>query len=274
MTIINKFDKSYESFLNDLENDLKTNNNVEELYYAVKYQLENPGKQLRPRLMLLIAEDLFVEYDEIKPFALALELIHNYSLIHDDLPAMDNDDYRRGRLTIHKKFSEATAILAGDYLLNKSFQIVAETNLSNATKQLTAINYLASKSCDFGMIGGQIIDMNPKNIQTFDDLLKMYEYKTGSLFKISFAVPGILSSNTQINIDKLEEIGKLFGLYFQIKDDFSDIEEDEKVDKTTIFTFKNKAEAEAIMNNYLNILIKEAKEAKLYKTLEFIEEIA
>ncbi|HBC32607.1 MAG TPA: farnesyl-diphosphate synthase [Clostridiales bacterium] len=195
------------------------------VYEAMNYSLLSGGKRLRP-ILLLSAYELFKdELKEAIPFACAMEMIHTYSLIHDDLPAMDNDDYRRGRLSNHKKFGEATAILAGDGLLNKAFEIglAAAINLNNQNA-IKALKIIAGSSGTEGMIGGQVIDIDGEvKISTIEELKYMYSLKTGAIIKSSVTAGATLAGASQEEIKALEIYAEKIGIAFQIEDDILDI---------------------------------------------------
>lgn len=268
-----QLDKIYREIKNF---DIKKENNfgVELLYEGLDYYFSTQGKMLRPALMLSVNEDLGGRFEEIENFAIALELIHNYSLIHDDLPSMDNDDYRRGQLTLHKKYDEATAILIGDYLLTKAFEYASsQNNFVEASLQIKCINLLAKNSNDFGMLGGQILDMNPLNLNSEKDILKMYEYKTSALFKTAFIIPGIIRNLDDVMLDRLDKIGKNFGILFQILDDISDREEDEEIGKITIFKYYKEAEVEKYVEKLKSEIYNELDFLKLDSTREFLKEL-
>lgn len=241
------------------------------LYQGTAHHFSKKGKMLRPLLMMLVNEDLGGNVKTIEKFATSLELIHNYSLIHDDLPAMDNDDYRRGILTVHKKFSEATAILTGDFLLTKAFEFVSSVNSENTDiNYIKAINELARNSNEYGMLGGQFKDLNIEYLNSLENLFSMYEGKTSALFKSSFKIPGIVLGKDQDFLNKLDETGRLFGLYFQIKDDFDDREEDDIIGKTTVFKFLPIDEIESLLDELYDSLILNLDNLSLYKTKKAI----
>lgn len=257
-----------------IEKDINKNPGVEFLYSSLKYYFSNKGKMLRPGFMITVNEDLGGDFDQIKNFGIALELIHNYSLIHDDLPAMDNDDYRRGQFTIHKKYDEATAILLGDFLLTKAFEYASLPieSTDNGYSILKCINVLSQNANDFGMLGGQIMDMNPENLSESSNILKMYEYKTSALFQSAFIIPGIINGLDDLNVEKLRKIGKNFGILFQILDDISDREEDEKIGKITILNFLNENEIQDIIQEFKEKINEDINSLKLKKTKEMMEE--
>lgn len=197
------------------------------IYEAMNYSLLSGGKRLRP-VLLLAAYELFKENEEAAlPFACAMEMIHTYSLIHDDLPAMDNDDYRRGRLSNHKKFGEAAAILAGDGLLNKAFEIGLESAINNKINleaSVKAMFVIADSSGSNGMIGGQVVDMfGHDKIKSIDDLKYMYSLKTGAIIKSSITAGATLGEANEQQLKALERYAENIGLAFQIEDDILDI---------------------------------------------------
>ena len=158
--------------------------------------------------------------------AASLEMIHTGSLIHDDLPAMDNDDYRRGRLTNHKKFDEATAILAGDSLFLDPFDLLAQTELS-AEIRVELIQALSHASGTFGMVGGQMLDMKGEGQELdLSQLAQIHEHKTGKLLTFPFVAAGIVAQQGQEVLDNLQEAGQLIGLAFQVRDDILDVTAD------------------------------------------------
>jgi geranylgeranyl diphosphate synthase, type II len=197
---------------------------------AARYSLFAGGKRLRPILCLTAAEVVGGDSESIMPVACALEMIHTYSLIHDDLPAMDNDDYRRGKLTNHKVFGEAIAILAGDALVTEAFGFVAR--LQDIPGQapdhiLQAIRILVKASGYRGMIGGQVIDLECESLDTDIATVEyMHIHKTGALLAASLEMGALLGGGTQEQIASLKRYGHHFGLAFQITDDLLDIEGD------------------------------------------------
>lgn len=264
---IDKVKSNINSLLNDQIEGLELLNN------SVKHHFRQHGKMLRPLIMLLISEDMNGREDLVLKFSTSLELIHNYSLIHDDLPAMDNDDYRRGNLTVHKKFGQAAAILTGDYLLTKAFENVTDINdivIENPIKYIEAINELALNSNSKGMLGGQFKDLNTNYISDYSKLLSMYEDKTSALFKSAFKIPGILMGKSKDFIDGLDKIGSLFGIYFQIKDDISDRQKDMGIGKVTIFTFMTEDDINIKLESIYRDLLIELDKLELAKTKELI----
>ncbi len=203
------------------------------VYDAMKYSLTSGGKRIRPVLSLAVCDMLKGDIKELIPFAGAIELIHTYSLIHDDLPCMDNDDYRRGKLTNHKMFGEAMAVLAGDGLLNLAFEIMLGEILRDedkiALRSKTAY-MVAMASGTRGMIGGQVIDMESEKTDiSYDLLCQMHKKKTGALIKASVLAPTILYNAEKDVASKLEIYADNIGLAFQIKDDILDLEGDSEI---------------------------------------------
>ena len=201
----------------------------EKLAEAMEYAVMNGGKRIRPVLMYMIC-DLFEKnncksYDKIKEIANALEFIHCYSLVHDDLPAMDNDDYRRGKLTVHKKYNEAIGILVGDVLLTEAFGIVANSKNLGDKNKIEIISKLSEYAGFFGMVGGQFVDMESENKKVEIDTLKyIHAHKTGKLLTAAIELPMIALDVESEKREKMVEYSKLLGIAFQIKDDILDIE--------------------------------------------------
>ena len=189
----------------------------------MRYSVLNGGKRLRPILVYLSSELGEANHDSIDTLAGSIELIHCYSLIHDDLPSMDDDDLRRGNPTTHKKYDEATAILAGDALQPLAFEFISNLDTSDSNK-ITIVNCLANACGYSGMVGGQIKDIHSKEINTVHDLDLMHSQKTGRLIQASLETSGILSGLDQKDIDSLSKYGEKIGLAFQIQDDIIDIE--------------------------------------------------
>lgn len=237
----------------------------ERVIEAMRYSFYAGGKRLRP-MMMLESFRMFGGKDEniVKPYMAALEMIHTYSLIHDDLPAMDNDDYRRGRLTNHKQFDEATAILAGDGLLNFAFETVSNAMMKSVEagdcdllkRQTKALQVLGRKAGVFGMIGGQVADIEAekKADATKEELLFIHENKTAALIQAALTIGAILAGADDIS--KTEKIGYNVGVAFQIQDDILDkigdeallgkpVGSDEKNEKTTYVTLEGLDKAQA-----------------------------
>lgn len=204
---------------------------------AMRYSVKAGGKRLRPTLAIAVSRLLGGRDEEILPFAAALEMIHTYSLIHDDLPCMDNDDLRRGKPTNHKVFGEAMALLAGDSLLNKAFEVMTKGALQSTDKEnaLKTMEYISRASSDHGMIGGQVIDMENegKNIPV-EVLQKMHELKTGALICAAVMAPAYLNNAGEAEKQALLKYAQSIGLAFQVKDDILDVEGNEALLGKTI----------------------------------------
>ena len=185
----------------------------------MRYALEAGGKRLRPYLVFAMSNQT-LQNENMLNLAYALEMVHTYSLVHDDLPAMDNDDYRRGQLTTHKRFDEATAILAGDALLTQAFYVISTLALKHEDL-VRAIHILSMSSGANGMILGQVLDIqnDTKYTNQIEDLYRLYEYKTGCLFSAALRLGNLLNQKHE-NEDQLDRIGKKLGIVFQIQDDY------------------------------------------------------
>ncbi|MGB0910253.1 MAG: polyprenyl synthetase family protein [Nitrospirales bacterium] len=193
------------------------------LYESMRYSLLGGGKRIRPILTLAAAEAIGGPNKGILPYAAALELIHTYSLVHDDLPAMDNDDYRRGRLTNHKVYGEGLAILAGDALLTMAFELCSQQSSETqipADRQIQIIYEIATGAGHDGMVGGQVMDIQAEN-QDIDliTLQTIHNYKTGKLIRAAVRVGGIWAGATHDQLDSLTGYAEDIGLAFQIADD-------------------------------------------------------
>lgn len=248
-TTAEKVDAHLNSVLNCEDADLKA------VFDAANYSLLSGGKRIRPFIILQFARALGGNEDVALDFAASLEMIHTYSLIHDDLPCMDNDDYRRGKLSNHKAFGEATALLAGDALLTDAFFVLSSANLHPGVL-IEAIKLLSYNAGCRGMIGGQVMDMTPELLKDdFERLNKMYSLKTGALI-ITAAKLGCLAANVldEKVLNSAEEYARNIGVVFQIVDDILDkygnekdlgkpVGSDAKNDKTTCLSFISKEEA-------------------------------
>lgn len=204
----------------DLEQSLSvvTDSLVKE---AMTYSFMAGGKRIRPRMLLAVLEGYGVEEEIGLPFAQSLEMIHTSSLIHDDLPAMDNDDLRRGKPTCHKAFDEATAILAGDGLLLQAFENAASTK-ADPEKVVRCMYELARAAGSSGMVYGQCLDMDT-NEKDWEALKKTHHFKTGCLFAVPLKIGAILSNQDEETIQSFEQLGYDLGLAFQIQDDILDV---------------------------------------------------
>ena len=195
-----------------------------DLTETILYSVEAGGKRIRPLLLLELLEGFGLELTPAHfQVAAALEMIHTGSLIHDDLPAMDNDDYRRGRLTSHKKFGEDMAILAGDSLFLDPYGLVAMAELPSQVK-VDLIAELSLAAGSFGMVAGQVLDMQGEGCKlTMDQLQTIHANKTGKLLAYPFVAAGIIAQTSQSVLGKLRQAGELLGLAFQVRDDILDV---------------------------------------------------
>ena len=213
-----------ENFENYLSSIIQQDYIVEK---SMNYSLLAKSKRLRPLLLLNLIKDFNVDETIGYPFGSSLEMVHTYSLIHDDLPAFDNDDYRRGKLTNHKAFDEQTAILAGDALLTYSFENLANSFYSDSLK-VKLIKLLANYSGKDGMIKGQSLDKEFEGKQvSIDDLLQMDNLKTGKLITVAL-LGACYIANKEEYLNLFEQVGKKLGIAFQIQDDILDVTADVK----------------------------------------------
>lgn len=195
---------------------------------AMNYSLMAGGKRLRPILVMAAADAVGANGEKFLHLATSIEMIHTYSLIHDDLPAMDNDDYRRGKLTNHKVFGDSVAILAGDALLTMAFEVIADSPNIDIEKKLKVIKEMSQAAGAEGMVGGQVIDLESEGKHVdMTTLQKMHSAKTGALFCAAIRSGAILGGATAKQLDDLTQYARQFGLAFQITDDILDVTGDE-----------------------------------------------
>ena len=223
-----EFEKEFAEYTEKVESCIKTlpwQDNV--LDESMAYSLMGGGKRIRPVLMLAAAEAVGGRAEDILPAAVALEMIHTYSLIHDDLPAMDDDDYRRGRLSNHKVFGEGMAILAGDALLTYAFEILARPLPVEPMRQLLVIREIAEAAGRSGMVLGQVLDLQGegKSLE-LKAVEEIHRHKTGALLRVAVRAGGILGGGSDDEIAALDRYAAALGLAFQIKDDILDLEAD------------------------------------------------
>lgn len=235
------------------------------LLEAMNYSVTAGGKRIRPMLM----KECFLlcggtNKDLLNPFMAAMEMIHTYSLVHDDLPAMDNDDYRRGKETTHKKYGEAMGILAGDGLLNYAFETASKAFFvdGDTKKAAKAMMVLSKKAGVYGMIGGQVVDVLETDQRSSKETLDfIYDLKTGALIEASMMIGAILAGASEENVLKLEQVAHKIGRAFQIQDDILDVTStledlgkpilsDEKNNKTTYVTLVGLEEAKELVACY------------------------
>lgn len=239
----------------------------EVLIEAIKYSVKAGGKRIRPVLMIETAKLLGVSIEEIMPFAISIELIHTYSLIHDDLPAMDNDDYRRGKLTNHKVYGEAMAILAGDALLNLAYETMLRASLS--INKMNATRLISRFAGYTGMIGGQATDVRYEGKPLDEEVLKfIHANKTGKLLTASVLAPSCIAGD--VYIENLRQYGENLGMLFQVTDDILDatsttdvlgktVLKDAKSNKLTFVSIYGVEKAKQLAVNYYNNAINSIK---------------
>ena len=214
-------------FETELKKELQELSYPETIAKGMEYAILNGGKRLRPFLLFATLELLNEDINKGIKSAIALEMIHSYSLVHDDLPALDNDDYRRGKLTTHKVFGEAEGILIGDSLLTYAFYVLSQKNLELLSSE--QIVNIISKTSEYaginGMIGGQMIDIQSENKKIDLETLKyIHSHKTGKLIKLPIEIACIIANLEKNKREVLEEYTDLIGIAFQVKDDILDVE--------------------------------------------------
>lgn len=219
--VVNEHLKSYfNDGINNFEN---------KLHESMQYSLLAGGKRIRPIILMETGKLFGANHEELIDYACALEMIHTYSLIHDDLPAMDDDDLRRGKPTNHKVYGEAIAILAGDALLNSAYELMSlKADEYQDFKFIKALNVISTSSGRKGMIGGQIADIESEHLEGDKQILEyIHMNKTSAIITAAFVAGGIIGKADETELLHLEKLGNNIGLMFQIKDDILDIESDE-----------------------------------------------
>ena len=248
----------YKKYFDVFEEELKSvlcsfdNDAARVITEAMSYSVLNGGKRVRPVLCFATADALGIPLNDVKELAVAIEMIHSYSLVHDDLPAMDNDEYRRGKKTTHAVYGEAMGILTGDALLNYAFETATEAfDMEPSNVNIgKALQVLAKKSGIYGMIGGQVVDVQAEGStdMTKEKLDFIYRLKTGALMEASMVIGAILAGADEKEQKIVEQIAGEIGLAFQIQDDILDVTStaevlgkpigsDEKNQKFTYVTF-------------------------------------
>ena len=223
--------KFAEKFNADLEKEMNALRGGA-LVSAMRYAVLGGGKRLRPFLVLVAAEMGGLTYEDVFPLMMGVELVHSYSLVHDDLPCMDDDDYRRGRKSTHAVYGEAMGVLAGDALLNYAYEYM----LGNAVKAKNVGGYITAISCIMvragymGMLGGQSYDIDEEVKKQFkrEDFINMYSGKTGALFQAALGAGAFAAGLTEEEITALLKCGNYLGVAFQLKDDLDDLTQDQK----------------------------------------------
>ncbi len=237
---------------------------------AIEYSLFTGGKRFRPVLCLASSEAVGGKDEAVLPAACAIELIHNYSLIHDDLPCMDNDDYRRGQLTCHRKFDEPTALLAGDGLLTLAFEVLSCNYISSsAGNVLHTINEIAFAAGISGMVGGQVIDLTC-NQETVEGLENLHKMKTGALIRVSVRAGALLNLASEECLSLLTVYAENLGLAFQIMDDVLDFDKDKL--KNSFLSVYNQEEAKRKVHELTEEAVKSLE--PLGKKAERLRQIA
>lgn len=206
-------------------NELLTHSNECTLFEAARWVTLGGGKRLRPLLLIATVEALNGDLEAALTPACAIEMIHTYSMIHDDLPSMDNDDFRRGKLTLHKKYNEATAILTGDFLLTYAFEVLAKAPNLTPKQSLELIQTLSFRAGGQGMVLGQLLDLEAKVNVTLEELQRIHQKKTAELLTASLEMGAIIANAPHEMIEQLRSLGAEIGLAFQIIDDVIDVTE-------------------------------------------------
>lgn len=262
----------------------KKDNLQKTIYEAMEYSLFAGGKRIRPILAMSVCEMLGGKIEDVMPFACALEMIHTYSLIHDDLPCMDDDDLRRGKPTSHKVFGEGMAVLAGDALLNCAFETALKHSVFEPFVTLDCMNALFSASGTEGMIGGQVIDLENEGKKTSAETLEtLHLLKTGALICAAAKIGALCADVPNSDIIRVCEFAKNLGIAFQIKDDILDVEgnveelgkpigSDQDNEKSTFVTLYGIETAKKMLKDYTD---KATDLIKVYKEKsEFLENFA
>lgn len=254
-----------------LSNLIKDSNHpYASLFQAARYSLlSTGGKRLRPILLLSAVSDLYGDIQTALYPAAALEMIHTYSLIHDDLPCMDNDDFRRGKPTLHKVFPEWQALLAGDFLLTFAFETLSNAPSLSASQKIELIKLFSSKSGAHGMIGGQVIDLNltGKTI-LIDDLKQMHKLKTGALIVLALEAAAVIANQNEEVRSTLRLFGEKIGLAYQVVDDVLDVtgkQSDAMNNKTTYATLLGLQGAKDVASSLFNESIEHLDHLKVSK---------
>ena len=233
---LDNFESLVDKRLNSIFQKLiKNQNTIDE---SISYALSNPGKRIRPTLVFLVGDFLGIEVSRLESVAGAIELIHTYSLVHDDLPCMDDDDLRRGKPTLHKKFNESTAVLAGDALQTLAFNLILEDENLDSTEKQELLSDLAKRIGPEGMVLGQNLDIEyEKKNPSFDEIMEMNRLKTGLLIEFSILSPFYLKGDLTKD---WYQLAKNIGISFQLIDDLLDLSETtEKIGKTAKKDLKN-----------------------------------
>ena len=279
--LLNKAYRDYiEEYLGSLYAEFK-DLPQKQLFEAMEYSLLAGGKRLRPIFAFDFCRMCGGDWHEAAPFAAAIEMIHTYSLIHDDLPSMDNDDFRRGRPTNHKVYGEAMAILAGDALLTDAFMVAARAELPNPADMATAIALIAECAGSMGMVGGQVLDIQAETREcTVQEVLDIQNRKTGRLISAACALGAIAGGASEEQFDAACKFAAGLGLAFQIRDDMLDVigtrEEMGKgvgtdETKNTFVRLYGLEKCEELVQTYTNYAL---DALKVFENKEFMTELA
>ena len=268
-TLVNREKKIFDRFYIRLLKSLLPKN---QLSKAILYSSTNGGKRIRPFIVSIFSKIAKINHFNKLRLSATIESVHSYSLIHDDLPSMDNDDFRRGKLSLHKKYGEAIAILAGDSLHDLAFEILADKKTHKDPKiRIGLVDKLSKTIGSLGLAGGQSLDLIYENKKiNKKEILKMYSMKTASLFSFCSSAPFILAKKNSKEIKFANEFGYLYGLIFQIIDDIIDQTEsfkklgktpgkDKKQGKSTLISIIGKKNAIAFCQKNINEFIKKNK---------------
>lgn len=286
-SILKEYAKKTEEYLAACFDE--SDRDLEKIFEAEKYSLLSGGKRIRAYLVFALCQMFGKSEKEAAPFACAVEMVHAYSLIHDDLPCMDDDDYRRGKLTNHKVFGEATAVLAGDALLTKAFEVAAGNKYVSAESALEAVSSLAKAAGDSGMVGGQILDLEAENNKknSMSDLEKIHLLKTGAMIKVSARL-GCLAAGIDRNCEIMrdaESFAEKLGIAFQIVDDVLDVvgdssllgknvgsdKENQKLTYMSFYTVDEARElAEKLTNEAINCISEYGNSEELIAFAEYL----
>lgn len=249
---------------------------------AMKYSITNGGKRIRPLLALEFCKMCGGDVKKAMPLACAVEFIHTYSLIHDDLPCMDDDDVRRGNPACHKMYGEATALLAGDALLTHAFELICSSDISPEQK-INAVNLLAQNAGVNGMIGGQVLDLKYEETDpTISDLLTVHKLKTGALISAACLMGCIAANADEQKMIAASKFAYYLGIAFQIKDDILDVSGDENIigkpvgsdadnNKTTYVSLVGISKAQENVEKLTNSAVEQLKN---FENTEFVEFLA
>lgn len=250
------------------------------LFEAMRYSLLAGGKRLRPVFVFDFCRMCGGDWKQAVPFAAAVEMIHTYSLIHDDLPCMDNDDYRRGKLTNHKVYGEAIAVLAGDALLTAAFSFLAKAPFS-ADVRIRAVEVLSQCAGEIGMVGGQVLDMQSESRQcTEQEVLDIQSRKTGALIKAACLLGVLAGNGTQEQLNAAADFSEHLGLAFQIRDDMLDVIGDAKAlgkatgadaDKNTLLVLYGLEKCEQLVHEHTEWAL---NNLSAFESVDFMTQLA